>query len=324
MNVVKNPLVSVIIPVYNVEKYLDKCIKSVVGQKYSNLEIILVDDGSTDKSSVICDDWAKKDSRIIVFHQINKGVSIARNVALSHMKGDFFTCVDPDDFLDEKYVFELVHMQKEFSVDIVFCGLISVDENGKQIAVLSRKREVVSGAKKDDVVWGKKGYCIGGVCKLIKSSIVKEHAVQYNPNLKNGEDWLFLRDCLFYSKKIASVGLNLYYYVQRTNSASSNFRKQFSTSLLQLWKMISAETQERIWIPWNNKKIEIATNLLIEAHLYKYFSFDEYNDLVKYVKQNRTHFFLSKVSFLPKIEMIIKLYFYKEFAFFKALCKRCK
>lgn len=93
--------VSVIIPVYNVEKYLDKCVSSVVNQTYKNLEIILVNDGSPDKSPEMCDEWAKKDNRIIVIHKENGGLSDARNSGLDICTGDYITFVDSDDFLDE-------------------------------------------------------------------------------------------------------------------------------------------------------------------------------------------------------------------------------
>lgn len=316
-------LVSVIIPVYNVEKYLDKCIESILRQSYVNFEILLIDDGSSDRSCEICDKWKAQDKRIIVFHQKNKGVSNARNVGLSNMKGEYFTCVDPDDYLNENYILELVHMQKVSSADIVFCGLIEVNENGSRIGCLSRKKEIISGKNVDEVVWGKRGYCIGGVCKLIRSSIVKRNSIQYIPNLKNGEDWLFLRDCLRFVKKISSVGQNLYYYVHRENSASSNFTNGFSTSLLQLWKYISCEKQKEIYSPWCDKKIEIAVDILINAHVFKFFLFEEYDELVDYVRNKRNQFLCnSKMSFYAKSKILFKLYFYKQFAFFKWLLKK--
>ena len=94
----KNPLISIIVPVYKVEKYLDECLESIVNQTYRNLEIILVDDGSPDNSGAMCDEWAKKDERITVIHQINQGQSVARNTALDIAKGEFIGFCDSDDF----------------------------------------------------------------------------------------------------------------------------------------------------------------------------------------------------------------------------------
>lgn len=99
--------ISVIIPVYNTEQYLDKCIESVVNQTYKNLEIILVDDGSTDKSGIICDKWKEKDERIIVIHKENGGVASARNIGLTYVTGDYIAWVDSDDWL-ENNVYEIV------------------------------------------------------------------------------------------------------------------------------------------------------------------------------------------------------------------------
>ena len=92
-----SPLISVIIPVYNVEKYLHRCLDSVIEQTYKNLEVILIDDGSTDHSGEICDDYAAKDVRIHVIHQENQGVSAARNKGLDNVKGEYITFVDSDD-----------------------------------------------------------------------------------------------------------------------------------------------------------------------------------------------------------------------------------
>ena len=98
----KIPLLSIITPVYNVEAYLDKCVQSVLSQSYRNIEMILVDDGSTDSSAVLCDKWAQEDSRVIVIHKVNGGVSSARNAGLEVASGEFITFVDPDDLLLQK------------------------------------------------------------------------------------------------------------------------------------------------------------------------------------------------------------------------------
>lgn len=112
-------LVSVIVPIYKVELYLDKCIQSIVNQTYDNLEIILVDDGSPDRCGEICDEWAKKDSRIRVFHQKNQGVSVARNVGLQYMNGIYFTCIDPDDFWHTDYIKEMLLGAKKTNAFVV-------------------------------------------------------------------------------------------------------------------------------------------------------------------------------------------------------------
>ena len=96
----QEPVISVIVPVYNVEKYLNRCVQSIVDQTYKNLEIILVDDGSPDHCPQMCDAWAKKDSRIQVIHKKNGGVASARNMGIKNSRGKYFAFIDPDDFIE--------------------------------------------------------------------------------------------------------------------------------------------------------------------------------------------------------------------------------
>ena len=113
-------LISVIVPIYNSEKYLDNTIKSIINQTYKNLEIILVDDGSTDKSYEICKKYQKKDNRIKLFHQKNKGVSFARNIGIENSNGEFLTFLDSDDLIDKK-MYEKLFNAFDNNLDYVFC-----------------------------------------------------------------------------------------------------------------------------------------------------------------------------------------------------------
>lgn len=112
------PLISVIVPCYNVEEYLSKCIESILSQTYKNLEILLVDDGSPDNSGKICDEYAARDSRIAVIHKENGGLSDARNVALDVMKGEYVTFIDSDDYVTEDYVEILYRLIAEYGTQI--------------------------------------------------------------------------------------------------------------------------------------------------------------------------------------------------------------
>ncbi len=127
-----NPLISIIVPVYNVEQYLDKCVESIVNQTYKNLEIILVDDESPDTCPVMCDEWAKKDSRIKVIHKKNGGVSSARNSALDIASGDYIAFADSDDWLEQNMYKILVDYAVEYDADIVKCLFYKNEENGIQ------------------------------------------------------------------------------------------------------------------------------------------------------------------------------------------------
>lgn len=128
----KKDLVSIIVPIYNVEKYLKKCIDSLLKQSYSNTEIILIDDGSTDRSPEICDEYMQKDARIKVVHKINGGLSDARNNGIKISEGKYITFVDSDDYLDEHYIEMLYRVIYESNADIVISGIKDYYE-GKEI-----------------------------------------------------------------------------------------------------------------------------------------------------------------------------------------------
>ena len=127
------PLISVIVPVYNVEKYLDKCIKSIINQTYRRLEILLVDDGSTDTSGEICDVYALKDSRIRVIHKENGGLSDARNIAIDIMTGEYVVYIDSDDYIESGYISYLYGLIIENCADISICNFKYINEAGKLI-----------------------------------------------------------------------------------------------------------------------------------------------------------------------------------------------
>ena len=125
----KNDLISIIVPIYNVEKYLNKCIESLVNQTYSNLEIILVDDGSPDNCPEICDRWSNLDDRIKVFHKSNGGQGSARNLGLDNEKGDYVCFVDSDDWIELNYIERLYNTIVKNNADISICNMQEFDED---------------------------------------------------------------------------------------------------------------------------------------------------------------------------------------------------
>lgn len=165
-----DPLVSVIVPVYNVHKFLEEALDSVINQTYQNLEILVIDDGSTDGSSDICDLYEHKDRRIKVFHQENKGPGAARNVGLDHMAGDLVAFLDPDDAFEPEMIYKLVHAMQDLDADIVKCatknqrteGRLGQDEQAKNIRtdkwkILSRREALIAlvYGEINNAVWNK-------------------------------------------------------------------------------------------------------------------------------------------------------------------------
>lgn len=149
----QNPLVSVIIPVYNVQDFLRECLNSVVHQSYSNLEILLIDDGSTDASGEICDEYARSDARVRVIHKSNGGQASARNAALELARGEFLTFVDSDDVADADLVRTLLNLIKTFGVKIAMCGYRAF-ESSAQIAEI-RAHEAKFKETGDEILSGK-------------------------------------------------------------------------------------------------------------------------------------------------------------------------
>lgn len=129
--IAKKPLISVIVPIYKVEKYLQKCIDSILSQTYENLEIILVDDGSPDSCGIICDEYEKNDSRIKVIHKRNGGLADARNTGMKEANGQYIAFIDGDDWIDPDYYLDLY--TKIDDCDVLICGYKSVNEQGKEI-----------------------------------------------------------------------------------------------------------------------------------------------------------------------------------------------
>lgn len=129
------PLISIVIPVYNVEKYLDCCIQSVCAQTYNNLEIILVDDGATDSSGKMCDEYAEKDARVKVIHKENGGLSSARNAGIKEITGDYFTFIDSDDYIRVDYIDKMYEYMMKDDTDVVVCSFKKIvrEEDWKNI-----------------------------------------------------------------------------------------------------------------------------------------------------------------------------------------------
>ena len=131
-------MISVIVPVYNVEKYFEECMESLLGQTYDDFEIIVINDGSTDGSGILCDKWAEKDRRVRVFHQENKGLSIVRNKGLELARGEYIAWVDSDDYVDKFYLEKMMNAYKSTEADMVMCSFYTdtdgdVEHKGKKL-----------------------------------------------------------------------------------------------------------------------------------------------------------------------------------------------
>lgn len=215
----ENSLISIVIPVYKVEKFLDRCVESVVNQTYMNLEIFLIDDGSPDNCPKMCDEWAEKDSRIKVIHLENAGVANARNTALKQASGDYIGFVDGDDYVEPDMYQQLVELALKYDADITFCSYQINDESrGNAVCTEIPKAEalknVLLGEYEYGVLWN----------KLFKSSVVKGLEM---PPLKCSQDLPYNYFAIKNADKFAKTELKLYHYYQ---NEASTMHSSFSRS----------------------------------------------------------------------------------------------
>lgn len=235
-------LVSMIVPIYNVEKYLDACVKSLVEQTYRNIEILLVDDGSRDSSGEISDEWEKVDSRIRVFHKENGGVSAARNLALQHAKGEYVFFVDSDDYIASDYVEKMIAAMEKENADMSMCKYYNVWQNMQRVEGRLPNKEMVLSVEQ----YLEGLYVYSGHYSLMCNKAFKRElfdGVEFAIGKRN-EDARIMLQLVLKANKVVHVAKPLYYYRQRQTSFTKSENREV---------MLSSETE---WIRLHIEKLE--------------------------------------------------------------------
>lgn len=227
--------ISVIIPIYNVECYLKKCLDSVINQTYNNLEIILIDDGSPDKCGIICDEYAKNDSRIRVIHKKNGGLSAARNDALKLVTGKWISFVDSDDYCELDLYEKILPLAVEHDADIVLYGIYRGTVTG-EIPVHPFSKEFVTENKEfiselqQSALNGRytpistSKWCQGYPWdKLFKASLILDNRLEFSTKVRANEDVIFNIHAFQFAKKIVYVDSLLYHFCFNPNSIGKKF-----------------------------------------------------------------------------------------------------
>ncbi len=217
-------LVSIIIPVYNVASYVERCVTSLLKQTYKNIEIILINDGSTDNSSEVCNNFIKTHNGkgLHLIEQENSGVSSARNAGLNKANGEYVMFVDADDWVDETYVEKLYTAIKDNDADFAYCGFIEWHSEEKQIkftkanALYSLIEYYKQFKMNRPQLW----------CGLYKKDIILTNKIMFDVLLRRMEDGCFVAEYLSCCSKIVSISETLYYYFQRGGSAINSYRPQ--------------------------------------------------------------------------------------------------
>lgn len=244
-------LISVIIPVYNTELYLRKCLDSVIGQTYGNLEIIVIDDGSTDSSGRICDEYARRDKRVFVKHQPDLGVAVTRNIALSMCKGSYITFVDSDDYISPDMIELLYQTLISEDADMSCCGNCDVGFEGDLVPFHLPEYKMVYTDNTEflyDVIIFKIRLEVWA--KLFKASLFQK--IKFDEKIKRAEDFVFWLDAYPYLQKVVSIDEKKYFRVIRTGSIMS-FR-EFDSNLLT-------------WIIYSRDKALLTFNTLGERFI---------------------------------------------------------
>lgn len=312
-------LITIIVPAYNVEKYLKKCLESIINQTYKNLEIILVDDGSTDNSGRICDEYAEKDDRIIVIHQENAGVSSARNKGIEIAKGEYIGFVDGDDYIEENMYEVLYKNLIQFDVDISMCNYYIVKNNQKSFHKHDIKKGILINDKKEFLELLNLNYYRGFLWnKLFKTKMLKQ--IRLKEDIYVCEDLLLIVQ-IFNNCERYYFDNNCYYnYVIRENSAIRGKIDSRKFTVLNAYREITGILRE-----YEDIKIK-----------YEFVFFKWENDLIKqskcknedlkkemkllYTKVMKSHY----IRFNEKLEAFVRYNMYKIFDCVRKIYNKAK
>jgi N-acetyllactosaminide beta-1,6-N-acetylglucosaminyl-transferase len=320
-------LISIIVPVYNAEKYIEKCVGSLIKQTYEKIEIILIDDGSKDNSYKICKEMQSRDSRIISLSKSNGGASSARNRGLKEAKGEYIAFVDADDYVEKDYVQIMYEAIEKNGSDIAICKPIKQYDDGATIE--EKKYPNIhwcdgSGLLKFlrlefDINWGAVWN------KLFRTKIIKKYKLRYDERIKYGEDFLFVGSYLAYSYSGCIIDKVGYHYVYVGNSVSNMYgtNKGFDPEIISWLK--SAEKLKKYC---DSEELESAYNSYISYRcqdvlyilsLTKHKDDNLENKLVKKIKINKKFWIKSKMlSYKLKILMLVACY---SLQLYKKICR---
>lgn len=221
-----SPTISIIVPVYNVEQYLHRCLDSILAQTFTDFEVLVVDDGSPDRCGEICDEYAKKDSRIRVFHKENGGVSSARNLGIHEAKGGFICFVDSDDIIRPNYLQTLLSIEENTNADMIVGSAVRKTKSKNLEEDLLLKDKVYDKIQYAQMLYDMRKVCLWGVPwnKLFKIEIIRGNNLEYDLSLDSYEDEVFNLEYLQYTNTVASTHTVIYdSIVARSNSLSQRF-----------------------------------------------------------------------------------------------------
>lgn len=312
-------LVTIIIPIYNVEKYLNQCIESVVNQTYTNLEIILVDDGSIDNSAHIAEEWVKRDSRIKLIKRENGGLSAARNTGIDNAHGEWLSFVDSDDYISKDYIQKMLTAAQENNVKLVNCNYLEVDEQGNSL-IASKLNSGIYNYKEFWNYYYNTGLLttlIVAWSKLYHKDIFQE--IRYKEGILN-EDEEIINAIIHQAKNIVIINTPLYYYrVNRAGSIMNSINKGIRPTVYKILKNRTDDFIEKgLYSIASKCNEELLFMFMYDCTYEKNFNKERFFETIKYIKG------INKILRKKGIGSTIKADIFLKFPYLVLILKRLK
>jgi len=296
-------VLSVIIPAYNVEKYIEQCINSVLNQYLKNIEIIVIDDGSKDKTSDICLKISENNKNIIYKKVQNGGCSAARNLGISMAKGKYIAFLDSDDWVDSDMYINMIEEAEKNQADIVICGFKKLDENKNLLSTV----KIPKRNNKNEYIDCTTEWFASPCNKIYKRDLLEKNNIRFLLNIYTGEDMFFNFISFFYSKNIISLDEPYYNYFMNQNSVSNNYKNRTDIYIV-IRELISFYKRNGVYKENINKIREC-----FKYHGIMY-PFDVLQKLSESKVENWKRFYIKikeEINRLKEIETIdIKIYYY--------------
>ena len=283
---------SIIVPIYNVEKYLGECIESLINQTYTNFEVILVDDGSLDNSPKICDEYAKKDNRIRVIHKENGGVTCARKVGANNAIGDYIVCVDADDWVEDTYLEEFVKAIEIDNSEVICCEYCTDNGETKIYKPMSFRDGLY---KREDIKKEIFPILIEDVdCRYFPNSVAvkavkREFFVKYqnlvDEGIRIGEDAAVIKPCIYEANSLYIIKKPLYYYRYNPSSATKG-KKAFNWQEPKLRGQHFEKTIDMNEFDFREQNYRMVVHALFNVAESQFNRKEKYSVIAKEIKEN--------------------------------------
>jgi len=288
-------LISIIIPVFNAEKHLERCLSSVINQTYTIWACLLIDDGSTDGSSELCDEWEAKDERIKAIHQPNQGVSVARNKGIDKANGEWICFIDSDDWVEPNFLKTLLSEAK--GTDIVLSGQVREYPDNKTVVYQPERTEVFSlDAEHANafVELNRRFLLYAPHEKLYRADIIKNYSVSFPPGCQYGEDLIFNYQYLVHVRTISTIATAKYHYRMSSNTLSTAFRPHQFDEDYEQWLIVKKFFEKHQLLTYQ-----------AEAYLYQRLWGIVYDGIFLYPKLSQTgRGYLKKILNIPEISKL--------------------